>query len=116
MTKPDGDGWIPWPEDEHGRLRQPLGDLKEGETIESQYDYDEDIIIRAWSRLKIGGQMTCPNGHDVNPKFPQKELRALLTDNSLKIFCTRCSISWEPTEEEKSKFLKWLNASESAMS
>ena len=55
MTKipPDGDGWIPWPEDERGRLRQPLeqlGDLEDGRAIESRYDYDGERLYRAWSR------------------------------------------------------------------
>ena len=27
LKAPDGDGWIPWPEDEHGNLRQPLEQL-----------------------------------------------------------------------------------------
>ncbi len=53
MKAPDGDGWIPWPENEHGRLRQPLeqlGGLNSGETIESRYDYDGERLYRAWSR------------------------------------------------------------------
>ena len=50
---PDGDGWIPWPEDDTGKLRQPLdqlGDLVDGWAIESRYDYDGEWLIRAWSR------------------------------------------------------------------
>ena len=53
MTKPDGDGWIPWPEDEHGRLRQPLkqlGGRKDDWGIESRYECDEGRLVRAWSR------------------------------------------------------------------
>ncbi len=56
MNSPDGDGWIPWPEDEQGRLRQPLeqlGDLSDGLAIESRYDYDGERLYRAWSR-KVG--------------------------------------------------------------
>ncbi len=56
MKKPDGDGWIPWPEDDTGRLRQPLeqlGGLEHGETIESRYDYDGERLYRAWSRKVV---------------------------------------------------------------
>jgi hypothetical protein len=59
MKAPDGDGWIPWPEDEHGKLRQPLTDLKIGETIESRYDYDGERLYRAWSR-KIASETEGP--------------------------------------------------------
>ena len=51
MTEPDGDGWVPWPEDETDAPRSPdLGDLEEGEAIESHYDYDATRLNRAWSR------------------------------------------------------------------
>ncbi len=56
---PDGDGWVPWPEDETGTPRSPdLGELEEGETIESRYHYGDDRLIgNTWSerRYEYGG-------------------------------------------------------------
>ena len=54
ILKSWGDGWILWPEDDTGTPRQPdLGELNEGETIESRYDYDAERLIRAWSRKVV---------------------------------------------------------------
>ena len=54
MTTPDTDGWIPWEETEAGTLKPPcLGDLSDGKTIESRYDYDGDRLFAAWSRKVV---------------------------------------------------------------
>ena len=55
MTTPDTDGWVPWVETDSGSLKAPdLGDLSDGKTIESRYEYDGERLYKAWSRKLIG--------------------------------------------------------------
>ena len=53
MSAPVGDGWIPWTRpDDGGPMRPPSlhRDLKNGESLESHYEMDGDVLVRAWSR------------------------------------------------------------------
>ena len=48
---PDGDGWVPWTEDDAGRLHPPdLGELEEGDRFEDRYERDGTRLVRAWRR------------------------------------------------------------------
>ncbi len=72
MTTPDPDGWVPWTEDDAGYLHPPdLGELEDGETIESRYDYDQVRLNRAGSRKVIASES---DGYG----FPCKGCRAMI--------------------------------------
>ena len=61
MTPPESDGWVPWTETDSGSLKPPdLGDLSDGQTIESRYDYDGERLFAAWSRklVEAAGERT----------------------------------------------------------
>ena len=61
MTPPESGGWVPWTETDSGSLKPPdLGDLSDGQTIESRYDYDGERLFAAWSRklVEAAGETT----------------------------------------------------------